>query len=56
MRVGRKSSAEAGSSFVVRMALKMCLLQLVMQASLSRGTRLESISIMSEKAERALEH
>lgn len=47
MRVGRKSSAEAGSFLVTLMALKICLLQLVMQASLSLGTRFESISMIS---------
>lgn len=47
MRVGRKSSADAGSFLVILMALKMCLLHLVMQANLSRGTCLESISMVS---------
>lgn len=52
MRVGKKSSAEAGSFLVTLMALKMCLLHLVMQANLSRGTRLESISMISVKEKR----
>lgn len=47
MRVGRKSSADAASFLLTLMALKMCLLQRVIHASLSLGTRLESISITS---------
>lgn len=47
MSAGRKSSAEAGSFLVVLMALKICLLQLVMHLSLSRGTLFESISMIS---------
>ena len=49
MSAGRKSSAEAGSFLVILMALKMCLLQLVMHPSLSRGTLFESISMTSGK-------
>lgn len=49
MSAGRKSSAEAGSFLVLRMALKMCLQHRLMHPSLSCGTFFESISMMSEK-------